>query len=187
MIVICLEGCHGAGKTAVAKKFRDCGYTTIDESFLDQGECSMHAQSLTMESKWVTKWFDNILAINADTQMTDAIYIADRSPYSAMFYAEGGEVLKPLIDSIKKELQEKKDITIFTIHLAVERELLWDRITDRLKREPNRKEWNEDSRDWMENVQDRYNSYEDWDFTVKNNRGTMEEIVSQLNKICENI
>jgi tRNA A37 threonylcarbamoyladenosine biosynthesis protein TsaE len=35
MIVICLEGCHGSGKTSLCKEFGARGYNVLDE-----GECA---------------------------------------------------------------------------------------------------------------------------------------------------
>lgn len=43
-VVICLEGCHGSGKTALTAEFRRLGYAVMDEGFLDQPETLLHPQ-----------------------------------------------------------------------------------------------------------------------------------------------
>ena len=35
MIVICLEGCHGCGKSSLCKQMSEAGYSILDEAFLD--------------------------------------------------------------------------------------------------------------------------------------------------------
>ena len=46
MIVICLEGCHGCGKSSLCEKFQEAGYEVLDEAFLDMPEYALHPQSL---------------------------------------------------------------------------------------------------------------------------------------------
>jgi RNase adaptor protein for sRNA GlmZ degradation len=56
MIVICLEGCHGCGKSSLLNHFDDSGYICLDEAFLDMPSYALHPQSLLMETKWVVSW-----------------------------------------------------------------------------------------------------------------------------------
>jgi thymidylate kinase len=80
------------------------------------------------------------------------IFFADRSPYSAVFYARGpeGKLLEPLIQAQLKQLKELAGITIITIYVKVDQEVLWSRIQQRLLLEPFREKFNESSREWME-------------------------------------
>ena len=57
--------------------------------------------------------------------------------------------------------------------------LLLQRISERLTREPERKKYNEDSREWMETT---VQFYEErlWDMTVQNNRTTLTELMHYL-------
>jgi hypothetical protein len=67
------------------------------------------------------------------------IIIADRSPLSAVFYARtDGHMLEPLIRQYVTELKAAADVHIYMVHLRTDRELLWQRIQDRLRREPHR-------------------------------------------------
>jgi hypothetical protein len=66
----------------------------------------------------------------------------------------------------------------------VERELLWERIQERLKQEPYREKFNESSRAWMDKT---VSFYEDsaalWDFTAENNssiRTLIDTVVKQV-------
>ena len=93
MIVICLEGCHGSGKSSLCGHFAAAGYSVLDEAFLDMPEYALHPQSLLMETTWVCAWFERILRRAAEDKkkdQPDEVFIADRSPFSAVFYAAKG-------------------------------------------------------------------------------------------------
>ena len=61
-----------------------------------------------------------------------------------------------------KEVREAAGIEVYTVYLQVERELLWSRIMDRLKREPGRVKYREDKREWMESTLQFYDNFK-WD------------------------
>ena len=78
-----------------------------------------------MESIWVSKWIERCLEKQKEAQSkwgTDQIiYFADRSPFSAVFYAKGpeGKLLEPLIQAQIKQLEELAGITIITVYVKV--------------------------------------------------------------------
>ncbi|GKT27431.1 hypothetical protein ADUPG1_000039 [Aduncisulcus paluster] len=168
MIVLCLEGCHGSGKSTILKEFQKRGFNVLDEAFLDMPSFELHPQTLTMEFVWVAHWFTRILRLHTEcppSKRDSMVYIADRSPYSACFYARtGGELLGPVIQKQIKELTSN-GIYIFAALLNVEKKLLWKRISDRLAREPYRKKFNEGSREWMEKTYKFYES-QTWNLIV---------------------
>eukprot|EP00761_Pharyngomonas_kirbyi_P001576 gb/GECH01001580.1/.p1 GENE.gb/GECH01001580.1/~~gb/GECH01001580.1/.p1 ORF type:complete len:215 (+),score=61.45 gb/GECH01001580.1/:1-645(+) len=180
MIVICLEGCHGSGKSSLCKQLKDANFNVLDEAFIQQPNYSIHPQSLVMETYWVANWFQRCL----DTQLNDPdaqqkIYIVDRSPFSAVFYSQNsGYVLEPLI---REQIEEMRQIgiDIYTVNLKVDKEILWNRILDRLEHEPQRKKYNEDSREWMEQTLEFYDTF-NWDFTIENNEISIEKVTRQL-------
>lgn len=182
-IVICLEGCHGCGKTEVRKRLASSGFVTLDEGFLDaETGGGLHPQSLVMETMWVTEWFKRVIA----TCQKDSVCFIDRSPYSAVVYAKEkkGRILKILIDDMIQELEKDTDIVIRTVHLKVQEKVLWKRIQDRLTREPERTLYNEDSDQWMRDVSAFYNQFKEWDHTVKNDcniDNTCDKILSIFN------
>ena len=111
MIVICVEGCHGCGKTELSKQFQDAGFWVLDEAFLDMPEYALHPQSLLMETTWVCCWFERLLrradeCKRADVPHEQQVFIADRSPFSAVFYAQNGKgnLLEPIIREHVREL-----------------------------------------------------------------------------------
>ncbi|RYE97868.1 MAG: hypothetical protein EOO41_03015 [Methanobacteriota archaeon] len=94
--------------------------------------------------------------------------VADRSPFSAVFYSRSdGHLLQPLISQYIRELREVADVHILTVHLRTERELLWSRIQQRLLREPARAALREDQVEWMDKVLSFYDSMS-WDVCVRN-------------------
>jgi hypothetical protein len=150
----------------------------------------MVLETLVMESIWVSKWIERCLEKQKEAKKncgTDQIiYFADRSPFSAVFYAKGpeGKLLEPLIQAQIRQLEELAGITIITVYVKVEPNLLYSRILERLKREPGREKFNEASRDWMEKTVNFYETHPLlWDHTVANDSSVdalVEKIVEQV-------
>eukprot|EP01112_Ceratiomyxa_fruticulosa_P000395 TRINITY_DN1035_c0_g1_i2.p1 TRINITY_DN1035_c0_g1~~TRINITY_DN1035_c0_g1_i2.p1 ORF type:complete len:224 (-),score=33.31 TRINITY_DN1035_c0_g1_i2:139-810(-) len=185
MIVICLEGCHGSGKTELCRLFQLAGYNVLDEAFLDMPSFSLHPQSLTMESIWVSNWVQRLLKVQMEygdkrKDGKDTLFIADRSPYSAIFYARRqGKLLDPLIAEQIRELEEEVNLKIKTVYIRVETSLLWKRIQERLVREPERRKYREDSKLWMETTVDFYEN-RNWDFIIDNNTQEINDAMISL-------
>ncbi|KAL0246935.1 hypothetical protein GEMRC1_008141 [Eukaryota sp. GEM-RC1] len=183
MLVICLEGPHGVGKSSLLKQFAAMGFPIFDEAFLDLPHSILHPQSLTMELEWVSQWFQRLLRTKANADHS-SVYIADRSPFSAELYAHNGDLLSPILHSMVAELERDADIKIVTVYLKVSPSILWERIQTRLALEPQRRIFNEDSYSWMEKVLQFYDS-SDWSYTVANNSDLLEclhDIISTLDQ-----
>lgn len=155
------------------------GHTTMDEGFLDHPNdtsVKMHPQSLIMEFRWVAEWFKRVIT----EAPRDAVCFIDRSPYSACFYAKNksGRVMKIVIDDMIKELETETGIMIRTVHLKVNTKVLWPRIAKRLKDDPSRLMYNEDSRDWMDEVVRFYDDNK-WTHVIQNDK--------DIDKTCQKI
>lgn len=182
--------CHGSGKSEFCKRIAEQGFDVLDEAFVDMPEFSLHPQTLVMESIWVSKWIERCLEKQKeckDRNGTDqVIYFADRSPFSAVFYAKGpeGKLLEPLIRAQIRQLHELAGITIITVYIKVDPDLLFSRILERLKREPSREKFNESSRQWMDETVAFYdNNRLLWDYTVENDSSIddlVEKVVAQV-------
>lgn len=110
-----------------------------------------------------------------------------RSPFSAAFYSRrGGDLLPAVIREQIQEVREAAGIEIYTVYLQVDEDVLWGRITNRLKDEPARKKYDEDKREWMDKTVRFYETF-DWDIVVKNNQEntaeTMQNIIANLAKL----
>lgn len=178
ILVICLEGCHGSGKTQLTRSFEEAGHVVLDEGFLDMPNTVLHPQSLLMESTWVCSWFRRL--VDVALKNNKLALIADRSPLSAVFYAlRNGEVLEPMIRACIEEVREVFNIHIISVHLRTEPTLLWERIQARLLREPSRKAYREDKIEWMQEVLAFYDAMQ-WDYTVENNDVDITELRGEL-------
>ena len=170
MIVICLEGCHGCGKSTLTSLFEKSGYQTLDEAFLSMPELPpMSPQTMLMESIWIGNWFARLLNHSKENDDThDQVFIADRSPFSAVCYAgQHGHLLEPVIRAQMEEVRKAAGIEIYSVHLYVQNEVLWKRIQARLAREPTRNQLNEGDRSHMEKIHMWYKGFS-WDFVVDN-------------------
>ena len=191
MIVICIEGSHGCGKTKICNEFEEADFWVLDEGFMNMPSYSLHPQSLLMETTWVCSWFARLLKKQAELKASgcpddEQIFFADRSPFSAVFYSKrAGHLLTPLIQQQIEEVRAAAGIEIYTVHMSVEKELLWARIQDRLTREPERRKYDEDKREWMEKTVQFYDTF-NWDLVVHNNHITMPELMREiLSSLCE--
>lgn len=179
MIVLCVEGCHGSGKSSLCDRIcSQSGFELLDEGFLDMPSTSLHPQTLMMESIWASRWFERIL-IKQRMCGDDKVIVADRSPFSAVYYSGNGHLLDPIIQGCIDELKEKANIHIYTICIRVDESLLWNRIKQRLEHEPERARYNEDSIEWMRKTNRWYLS-RTWDFIVDNNASLISKSVAQM-------
>ncbi|TMW65416.1 hypothetical protein Poli38472_008058 [Pythium oligandrum] len=191
IIVVCLEGCHGCGKTSLCEEFEARGYRVLDEAFMDVPSYALHPQTLLMETSWVCSWFERVLRLASRVRLDKTmqnrphVYIADRSPFSAVFYARTGRLLEPVIRAQQEEVEQAKNVQFYTVNINVEPELLWERIQARLEREPERVRFNEHKRSWMEQTLDFYNNFK-WDFQVQNGVCSVSTVVDNITKeLCE--
>lgn len=169
-IVICIEGCHGSGKTSLVNWFSKMGFTILNEGFMQESEL-LHPQSFTMEFGWVWNWFDRLMKIRAKYRNKDMVVIADRSPYSAVFYAHDDNGFK-MQDAISHMIEEVKkiDIDIYTVMVHVDKETLFRRIASRLAQEPHRAAYNEHKIEWNEHIYKKYQAFNQWDLVLDNNQ-----------------
>ncbi|OQR93318.1 hypothetical protein ACHHYP_02667 [Achlya hypogyna] len=179
MLVVCFEGCHGSGKTSLCKEINDMGFRVLDENFLDMPAYSLHPQSLFMETKWVCAWFDRVLSLARHDRSKNQVFFADRSPFSAVFYSANGHLLDPIIRAQMQEVSEFANVQFLTIHVNVEKELLWSRIQARLMLEPERVRYAEHKRSKMEDCLAFYNS-QPWDMQVSNDARSLASLAHQV-------
>jgi len=168
-IVLCIEGCHGTGKTSICDWFTKFGVEKLDEGFMKDYPLNIHPQSFVMEHQWISNWFSRIMSKVSYEKKN--FYVIDRSPYTSVFYTKkgDGQIFKPLIDKLIEDVKERANIHIYTLCLIVEKDILWERITERLKIEPSRKKYGEDSKEWMEKIWEKYQDFE-WDLTFPNSK-----------------
>ena len=183
--IYCIEGCHGSGKTKIINDLKDKGHQVLDENFINMPSLGMAPQSFTMELIWVARWIERALELkklNADN--VSQIYFADRSPYSAILYAEWGVLLKPIIQQNIIDLK-RIGIEIVNIYVGVGEETLWKRITERLEKEPDRLKYNENSRSHMNRVLEFYKSHDDlWDHVIDNTVECIDAAVCSVIRIA---
>ncbi|RLN87978.1 hypothetical protein BBJ28_00025007 [Nothophytophthora sp. Chile5] len=183
LVVVALEGCHGCGKTALCEEFEAQGYNVLDEAFMDMPSYALHPQSLLMETSWVCSWFERVLRLAARVPRgRQQVFIADRSPFSAVLYSAHGQLLAPVIREQMREVERFAGVQFYTVHVQVERELLWRRILARLQVEPERLRLNEHKREWMEETLAFYENF-NWDLTVANDERSVTTIADSISHL----
>jgi hypothetical protein len=154
----------------------------LDEGFLDMPQFGLTPQSFTMELIWVAKWIERVLELNNAKPLET--YYADRSPFSALLYAPNGHLMRSAISETIEDMLAQADIEIVTVYIKVTNDILWERISERLIEEPQRKQYNEDSREWMETAVKFYDDNSSlWDYTVHNNMVEIDTVISDI-KLC---
>ncbi|CAH0478034.1 unnamed protein product [Peronospora belbahrii] len=183
VVVVALEGCHGCGKTTLCKEFQVQGYDILNEAFVDMPMYALHPQSLLMETSWVCSWFERVLRLARYVKPgSKQVFIADRSPFSAVLYSANGHLLEPIIREQMKEVQECAGVHFYTVHVQVERELLWHRICARLQLEPERLCLNEHKREWMEETLAFYEKFT-WDLAVSNDNHSVAAVAETISRL----
>jgi thymidylate kinase len=181
MKVFCIEGCHGCGKTEIISELKKLGYTVFDEGFLDMPELGLNPQSFTMELIWVCEWIKRVLKTYKESVSKKKPYFADRSPFSALFYAPNGTLMENVLRETIKDMLAGAGINIKSIYVRVESDILWERITSRLQREPHRVQYKEDSRDWMNTTVAFYESHTHlWNYVVQNDSPQIADVVNKI-------
>lgn len=180
MKVICVEGCHGCGKTEIIAELKSQGYYTLDEGFLDMPKFSLPPQSFTMELLWVARWIERVLRLQKE-HSDNTFFFADRSPFSVLFYSPNGTIMETTIMESLMDLLINAGIEIVTVYVRVNKPLLWTRIQSRLEREPERLKYREDSYDWMNETVNFYEQFHRlWSYTISNNDQGVSIPVKQL-------
>ncbi|KNC47245.1 uncharacterized protein AMSG_03674 [Thecamonas trahens ATCC 50062] len=163
-----------SGKSSLISELAAHNWQTLDEGFMEAPTSkALSPQSLTMELAWVSAWFDRLLGMMEESP-SEAVFFADRSPFSAVFYAANGELLEPVIQAAIEELRSC-DIHIMTVHIETEPETLWARINARLEIEPERKLYREDDRSWMDTTVAFYESRK-WDLCLDNTNTSVSDL-----------
>lgn len=199
LYVICLEGAHGCGKSAVLEELGRRGHRTMDEGFLDQAHLGgLHPQTLVMESLWVARWVERLLVTQSGLERdggrtAPTVIFADRSPYSAVCYAQArGDLLEPLIGQQIEDLCGQANVHVYTVYLHLPLDTLWSRVQSRLLIQPERKAYREHVREWMDAVFTFYADRDEagactWDYTVDRTHldvpATTEAVLSILDGI----
>lgn len=183
MKIVCIEGPHGCGKTMIIDALKDRGLNVLDEGFLNMPEFALNPQSHTMEFIWISQWITRALELqkkNVGTEPSANIYYADRSPFSALLYANQGSLLESSLKCMMDELAVA-GIEIITCYISVHENVLWKRISDRLLLEPSREKYNEGSREWMDKVVKFYESHKNlWQHEIPNTTVEVSTIVTKI-------
>jgi thymidylate kinase len=172
MYVVCIEGCHGCGKTTLVEQAKARGEPVIEEGFMGMPSFTMHPQNLVVENIWIARWFERVLNAHKEflaSKRPSIIYYADRSPYSPVFYTRsGGHILESLVSAQLEQLKEH-GIHVITVYIRLDSEVLWDRIQARLREEPIREIYGEGSREVMDKVVAFYESRRStlWDLEIQ--------------------
>lgn len=173
MRIFCIEGNYGIGKSTLINKLQQLNVGFINEGFMELYAEEMDPNGVINEIEWVSSWFKRVIELNK--QATTSVVIADRSPYSALFFMKSCiSEMKTIIDNMILELKNY-DIHVVTIHLKTERELNWNRVLKRLESEPYRLSFNENDRCKFDSVYDKYDEFK-WDHEIENDDASIENI-----------
>lgn len=170
VVVICVEGIHGVGKSFFLNKLRQEGRHVLDEEFMNTVMKDYSPTGMVRQVVWLADWIQRVVKAAAETQPLDLIYV-DRSMYSAIMYNDRENETNAMKLLIDKSIQELKvmGIQINTVLFTDETHDAWNRIQERLLKEPQRKQFNEHSETHYYKVWDKYYKTHAniWDMTMK--------------------
>ena len=162
--VVAVEGIHGVGKSTFLSHLRQSGETVLDEQFMDGIMNDFSPTGMARQTVWISEWIQRV--VKADNGDKHTVYV-DRSMYSTVMYnTDPTETacMKTLIDKIMAELAEC-GIHVKTVLFMDPNRRAWERIQARLKKEPERKKFNEHDIEHYNTVwENYYKKYESiWD------------------------
>lgn len=166
-----VAGAAGVGKTELCACLRERGYATMNVEFMDMPRYKLDPRSATMECLWATQWIHSVMKQDRSAGGgRDQVYISDRSPLSAAYYAKSmGAEMGALFEAQREELRRDAGVHVYTVYLRADEDVIWSRVQRRLRANPVRARYGEDDREWLRKTVAHYNSAErGWDFTVDN-------------------
>ena len=90
-------------------------------------------------------------------------------------------MLRGVVDNCIKEMSSI-GVCIHTVYMKVCEDVLWDRICERLEREPERRRYNEHNKEWLQRTL-RWYEKNKWDHTINNNDECIEDVLAQLETV----
>ncbi len=182
VFVVSLEGEPATGKSTILSGL---GFPIIlHEGFGSSDPHDvLHPQSFSRELEWAVDYFKRIriAASRFFKKGTGGIIVTDRSPYSAVIFADSNnDLLYATIRAMEDE-HEKHGMKFFRVRLFAGIDTLRDRILSRIDVEPWRKELHEDDIEYMMGTRNKYDRYISlWDTTVRNDEGDIVDVIEKV-------
>lgn len=173
--VVFLEGVHGVGKTTLLEALEKEGYYTIPEGF-SIGDVSVEdyvlrahlGHNFACELEWVGRLFRRLYEAVVkyqigDLDLKDSLIFVDRSFVTAMVYGKLDDPLAAtsyvqLCRMMWNQLEEFGTRMLIVYLHRPDPEAHWQKICERLEREPQRARLGEGERSWMNLCIARYNA-----------------------------
>ena len=166
LIVVCIEGVHGVGKTTICRLLRSYGFNVRREIFVEKvADSPLPPGSFTQEISWITSWCDWITSFyrdhvaNEDSSGGVKILFSDRCPLTPPIYATSHNALLEMVARTAfSDLEEFLPISIVPVFIQLDLFLVYPRIVKRAQAEPIREKFNELLPEHLERVDARYKS-----------------------------
>lgn len=147
--IVCLEGCHGTGKTSLCRMLSSLNYEVIYANYAPPMSKLPPNQYIT-EMNWIGDWFSRIAETITDGDDSGGdcddsgddrkTVITNRSPFSALIYANPS-VRADLSKNIQLCIDELKSVYNIKMHIIMVHmpdDMLLERIHKRLEIENGR-------------------------------------------------
>ena len=155
--VVAVEGVHGIGKTTFINKLRDSGRVIVDEEFMNTTMADFKPNGMARQVTWIGDWIQRVVKAARSLDEGQTVYV-DRSIYSAIMYNESvleTQALRHVIDKSLDELR-KQNIDVYTVLFLDNDGGAWQRVQDRLQKEPERRQFKADAKGHFDRVWDKY-------------------------------
>lgn len=178
MKVFSLEGNYGIGKSTLFEKMSKMDELNsiyfMNESFIELCNKNTDPNGIITEINWISSWFNRIIEYKNNGV---EYVITDRSPYSPLFFTKTQHIdsLEFIIHDMINELKSY-DVQLITLHLNTEMDVNWNRIMNRIEKEPKRRIFNEDNYDRFVLLYTKFNQFK-WDIAVNNDEHAIDNIL----------
>ena len=175
-MIVLLEGPHGVGKTSVLNALASKGHTVIGEHYMDIDTANFDPQGVVCEMRWMSSWCFHVRSHGHTTLVTD------RSPLSVAVYTHRCEMFDALCSVAEAAIRETGEAKV--IMLTGSADVVYERISKRLREEPQRERYNEKDKQHLLNVLKLYEKLPR-DVTIDTSELSVEEVVEKVSTAIE--
>ena len=202
-IVLSIAGAHGVGKSTIYNLFKkeveeNAKYKFFPERYVKHPPFPFGSKDKQIAFRSELHFLQqltkrNSSVVNYDNNYNGRILILDRTPLCVLIYSKS---LKLKEKDYKLILDQYKSINWredYVIYLNAKPETILKRIIERGSLEKQRKDWNEEEKDYLLNILSHYNQLllskrpKDKIFIIKTDNLTPEEVLKEIETIITNL
>lgn len=177
--VVSLVGMIGAGKTTLLDELVKDGYETLPEGYISNQGYFFDNRLILSQWRWIAEWFGKVATFFDENKEKSYVFVDSCAIISGIWTSHCHSLLAPIQESFNE--LKKMSFEFINVEIYCEKEILFKRIDNRLKIEPIRLQYNEDNKEFINELYEQYrkNTYL-WDYQLDSTNKTPQELKIEL-------